>query len=116
MNEWTTKAEAILDKAQQFSDRMKHPKLGAAHLAMALVEHPDARLKNLFKAKNFIPAEAKAKLHAILLNMPRLEGEPDPNAAVEDDLTRVLRAAVQSERHQGAERAEPAHLLVALLK
>jgi len=116
MQEWMRQAEAALSKAQQTCDRMKHPKLSVAHVALALLEIPDARLKNLYKAKNVIVAELKAKLQTLLQEKPRLEGDPDPNATMEDDLARVLRAAVQAARHQGAEQADQSQLLMSIIR
>ncbi|HSQ42655.1 MAG TPA: AAA family ATPase, partial [Fibrobacteraceae bacterium] len=116
MQEWNGHAQKILARAQESQDRLGNPQLASPHLAMALVERPDARLKKLYQAKGLIVAEAKAKLQSLLQELPHVEGELDPNAGVDDDLGRVLRAAVQSARHEGAQSAEPQHLLLALLK
>ena len=116
MQEWNAQAQKILNRAQETQDRMRHAQLGTPHLCHALLELPDARLKNLFKAKSLSVAEQKGKVLSILKELPSVEGEPDPNAGLDDDLSRVLRAAVQSARHKGGQVAEPSHLLVAFLK
>lgn len=116
MNDWNSFAEKILSRAQEVQDRNHHAQLSTPHLALALLELPDARLKNLFKAKLGSLADLKLKVQGILQEQPRLEGEPDPNAGVDEDLGRVLRAAVQAARHAGVQLAEPSHMLVSLLK
>ena len=45
MSDFNNDAEKVLAKAQSLRDRCSHSYLGAAHLAVGLVEGPDATLK-----------------------------------------------------------------------
>jgi ATP-dependent Clp protease ATP-binding subunit ClpB len=116
MQEWNNHAQKILAKGQEIQDRNRHPRLDSPHVAFAMLELPDTRLKNLFKSKGLVIADAKLKIQGILQGMPRLDSEPDPQAGLDEDLNRVLRSAVQSARHGGAQVAEPQYLLIAMLK
>ena len=51
MSDFSNDAEKVLAKAQSLRDRCSHSYLGAAHLAVGLVEGPDATLKKLYKSK-----------------------------------------------------------------
>ena len=49
MSDFNNDAEKVLAKAQSLRDRCSHSYQGAAHLAVGLVEGPDANLKKLYK-------------------------------------------------------------------
>ena len=60
MSDFTNDAEKVLAKAQSLRDRCSHSYLGAAHLAVGLVEGPDATLKKLYKSKGVKTSEPSA--------------------------------------------------------
>lgn len=114
MSDFSNAGEKILAKAQELMDRYSHSYLGTVHLACALVDAPDVRVKNLFKSKNVKTKELRANLDSFLESMPKVSGV-NPDASPDSDLSRVLRAAVQSAR-QVSRTAEPGDLLIALLR
>ena len=114
MSDFSYDAEKILAKAQDLMDRNAHSYLGCPHLACALAEAPDTRLKNLFKAKNVKAKELRAKLQPFLEALPKVEGV-NPDAAPDSDLSRVLRASVQAAK-QVSRMVMPSDLLVSLMK
>lgn len=115
MQEFTPSAQKVLGKSQEIMDKLGHGQWTSVHLAAALLDAPDARLKNLFKAKNAPVKEMRGKLQAYLQEMAKLS-EPSPDVVPDPDLARVLRAAVQLVRSEQGQSAEPGHLLVSLLR
>jgi len=114
MSDYSHDAEKILARAQEIMDRRRHSYLSAVHLACALVEIPDARLKNLFKAKNVKSKDLRVKLDTFLEKLPQVEGA-QPDTSMDSDLTRILRASLQSAR-QVSRMVMPGDLLVALME
>jgi len=115
MSEFTSESEKVLAKAQDLMDRKSHSYLGVIHLAYGLLEAPDARLKNLYRAKKAKLKEIQGKLEPFLNSVPKLmEVNPDASRP-DDDLSRVLRAAVQAGR-QTSRAATPGDLLLAMMK
>ena len=114
MSDFTQDSEKILGKAQELMDRNSHSYLGTVHLACAIVEAPDARLKNLFKAKNAKPKEMRAKLEQFLQATPKVVGA-NPDISTDSDLNRILRASTQAAR-QYSRMVQPGDMLVALMK
>jgi len=115
MQEFTNAAQKVLGKSQEIMDKAGHGQWTVVHLGAALLDNPDARLKNLFKAKNAPVKELRAKVQTLLQEIAKLD-EPSPDVAPDPDLARVLRAAVQLVRSEQGQSAEPGHLLVALMK
>ena len=115
MQEFTQAAQKLLGKSQEIMDKMGHGQWTVIHLAAALLDNPDARLKNLYKAKNAPVKEMRARAQNLLEGLAKLT-EPSPDVAPDPDLSRVLRASVQLVRSEQGASAEPGHLLVALMK
>jgi ATP-dependent Clp protease ATP-binding subunit ClpB len=115
MADFTSDAEKILAKAQELMDRKSHSYLGVVHLADALLEAPDARLRNLYRAKNVKEKEMLVKLAPFLDSVPKLVDVNPDAARPDEDLSRVLRAAVQIGR-KTSQPAGPAELLVSLMR
>ena len=115
MEEFTSDAKKILAKAQELMDKKSHSYLGTVHLAFGLLESPDARLKNLFRAKKADTKEMRGKLASFLDAVPKLV-EVNPDAGTPDaDLSRVLRAAIQEGR-KNSQPASPSDMLIALMR
>ncbi len=115
MSDFTNDAEKILAKAQELMDKKSHSYLGVVHLAYGLLEAPDARLKNLYRAKKANVKEMLAKLSPFLDAVPKL-AEVNPDAGRPDeDLSRVLRAAIQEGR-KTSQAASPGAMLVSLMR
>ncbi len=114
MSDFSHDSEKILARAQELMDRNSHSYLGTVHLACGLVEAPDARLKNLFKAKNVKSKDLRVKFDPFLNTLPKVEGA-NPDVTPDSDLNRILRAATQTAR-QVSRMVEPRDMLVALMK
>ncbi len=114
MSDFNNDAEKVLAKAQSLRDRCSHSYLGAAHLAVGLVDGPDATLKKLYKSKGAKTADLRGKLEAFVQKVPRMDGV-NPDVQPDNDLSRILRAAVQAAR-QVSRMVTPGDLLVALMK
>lgn len=115
MSDFTNDAEKVLAKAQELMDKKSHSYLGVVHLAYGLLEAPDARLKNLYRAKKANVKEMLAKLSPFLDAVPKL-AEVNPDAGRPDeDLSRVLRAAIQEGR-KTSQAASPGAMLVSLMR
>ena len=97
MSDFNNDAEKVLAKAQSLRDRCSHSYLGAAHLAVGLVEGPDATLKKLYKSKGAKTNELRGKLEPFVQKIPRMEGV-NPDVEPDNDLNRILRASVQAAR------------------
>ena len=114
MSDFNNDAEKVLAKAQSLMDRNSHSYLGCAHLAVGLVEGPDATLKKLYKSKGVKGNELRGRLEPFVQKVPRVEGA-NPDAGPDSDLNRVLRAAIQQAR-QVNRMVTPGDMLVALMK
>ncbi|MBR6379985.1 MAG: type VI secretion system ATPase TssH, partial [Fibrobacter sp.] len=114
MSDFSNDAEKVLAKAQSLRDRCSHSYLGAAHLAVGLVEGPDATLKKLYKSKGAKTNELRGKLEPFVQKIPRMEGV-NPDVEPDNDLNRILRASVQAAR-QVNRMVTPGDMLVALMK
>ena len=114
MSDYSFDAEKVLAKAQSLMDRNSNIYLGAAHLAVGLVEAPDATLKKLFKSKNAKATEIRGRLEPFVQKVPRSTGV-NPDAQPDSDLSRILRAALQAAR-QVNRMVSPGDMLVALMK
>ncbi|MDY5029432.1 MAG: AAA family ATPase [Hallerella succinigenes] len=115
MADFTNDSEKVLAKAQELMDKKSHSYLGVVHLAHGLLEAPDARLKNLYRAKKANIKEMRAKLAPFLDSVPKLM-EVNPDAGRPDeDLSRVLRAAIQAGR-KTSQAASPSDMLVSLMR
>ncbi len=114
MSDFNNDAEKVLAKAQGLRDRCSHSYLGAAHLAVGLVEGPDATLKKLYKSKGAKTNELRGKLEPFVQKIPRMEGV-NPDVEPDNDLNRILRASVQAAR-QVNRMVTPGDMLVALMK
>ncbi len=114
MSDYSFDAEKVLAKAQNLMDRNSNIYLGAAHLAVGLVEAPDATLKKLFKSKNAKTTDIRGRLEPFVQKVPRSTGV-NPDAQPDSDLSRILRAALQAAR-QVNRVVSPGDMLVALMK
>ncbi|MCQ2055009.1 MAG: AAA family ATPase [Fibrobacter sp.] len=114
MSDYSFDAEKVLAKAQSLMDRNSNIYLGAAHLAVGLVEAPDATLKKLFKSKNAKATDIRGRLEPFVQKVPRSTGV-NPDAQPDSDLSRILRAALQAAR-QVNRMVSPGDMLVALMK
>ena len=114
MSDYSFDAEKVLAKAQNLMDRNSNIYLGAAHLAVGLVEAPDATLKKLFKSKNAKTTDIRGRLEPFVQKVPRSTGV-NPDAQPDSDLSRILRAALQAAR-QVNRMVSPGDMLVALMK
>ncbi len=116
MQEFSKQAERILAKSQEIQDKASHGEWDSPHLAAALLENPDGRLKNLFKAKNAKTQEMRTAVQKILDKLPRIVESSDHDNHASSDLSNVLRAAVKLVRSEQGSSAEPGHLLISLMK
>ncbi|MCQ2060628.1 MAG: AAA family ATPase [Fibrobacter sp.] len=114
MSDYSFDAEKVLAKAQSLMDRNSNIYLGAAHLAVGLVEAPDATLKKLFKSKNAKAGDIRGCLEPFVQKVPRSTGV-NPDAQPDSDLNRILRAALQAAR-QVNRMVSPGDMLIALMK
>ena len=115
MADFTNDSEKVLAKAQELMDKKSHSYLGVVNLAHGLLEAPDARLKNLYRAKKANIKEMQAKLAPFLDSVPKLMDVNPDAGRPDEDLSRVLRAAIQAGR-KTSQAASPSDMLVALMR
>ena len=72
MEEFSNDSQKVLAKAQELMDKKSHSYLGVVHLAYGLLEAPDARLKNLYRAKKANIKEMEGKLAPFIDSVPKL--------------------------------------------
>jgi len=116
MQEFSKQSERILAKSQEIQDKASHGEWDTPHLAAALLENPDGRLKNLFKAKKAKAEEMRSAVQKILDKLPCIVETTDHENRASNDLSNILRAAVKMVRAEQGSSAEPGHLLVSLMK
>lgn len=116
MQEFSKQSEKILAKSQEIQDKASHSEWDTAHLAAALLDNPDGRLKNLFNAKNANIKGMRQEVQKILDKLPHIVESSTNSNNASSDLANVLRGAVKMVRSEQGNSAEPSHLLVALMK
>ena len=115
LNNFTIKAQEIVQQAQQLAFDSKSPNIETGHILQALLNDNDGPISYLLKKNNVNIGFVESKLKEQIGRLPKIEGgEPAQNISREANNV-VLRTA-NILKTFGDEFVTPEHLLIALLQ
>jgi len=89
LNNFTIKAQELIQAAQQLAFNLQSPNIETAHLLKAMLEDKDAPISYLLKKNNVILPSLQAKLEQELNRLPKLTSG-DPAATISKELNSVV--------------------------
>ena len=89
LNNFTIKAQELIQAAQQLAFNHQSPSIETAHLLKAMLEDKDAPISYLLKKNNIILPSLKAKLDQELARLPKLTSG-DPATTISKDLNTII--------------------------
>jgi len=115
LNNFTIKAQEILQQAQQIAFNNQNPNIESAHLLQALLDDQDAPISYLLKKNNVNLNFVETKLQEAISRLPKMpNGEPAQN--ISRDANNVLLRAGASLKEFGDEFVTVEHLLIGILQ
>ena len=114
MNNYTIKAQEIIQAAQQVAFNNGNPNIETNHLLKALLSDKDSPVEYLLKKNNVNVAFVESKMDESLNRLPKSSGEPAQ--AIGRDLNNALLKANASLKGFGDEFVSNEHLLLGLLQ
>ena len=89
LNNFTIKAQELIQAAQQLAFNHQSPSIETAHLLKAMLEDKDAPISYLLKKNNIILPSLQAKLDQELARLPKLTSG-DPATTISKDLNTII--------------------------
>jgi len=89
LNNFTIKAQELIQAAQQLAFNLQSPNIETAHLLKAMLEDKDAPISYLLKKNNVILPSLQAKLEQELNRLPKLTSG-DPATTISKELNSVV--------------------------
>ena len=89
LNNFTIKAQELIQAAQQLAFNLQSPNIETAHLLKAMLEDKDAPISYLLKKNNVILPSLQAKLEQELNRLPKLTSG-DPATTISKELKSVV--------------------------
>jgi len=89
LNNFTIKAQELIQAAQQLAFNLQSPSIETAHLLKAMLEDKDAPISYLLKKNNIILPSLQAKLEQELARLPK-QTSGDPATTISKDLNSVI--------------------------
>ena len=115
LNNFTIKAQELLQQAQQVAFNNQSPSIENPHLLKALLDDKDSPIQYLLKKNNVNIAFVEKKLQEQIERIPKLQtGEPAQN--ISRDTNNCMMKAVASMKQFGDEFVTVEHLLIGLLQ
>ncbi len=115
LNNFTIKAQEIVQQAQQLAFNSQSPNIETGHLLQALLDDTEGPVTYLLKKNNVNISFVENKLKEQLARLPKMQGgEPGQNIS-RDANTTILRTA-NIIKSFGDEFVTPEHLLIAMMQ
>ena len=89
LNNFTIKAQELIQAAQQLAFNLQSPNIETAHLLKAMLEDKDAPISYLLKKNNVILPSLQAKLEQELNRLPKLTSD-DPATTISKEFNSVV--------------------------
>ncbi|MFZ1799153.1 MAG: AAA family ATPase, partial [Chitinophagaceae bacterium] len=115
MNNYTVKAQELIQAAQQEAFNDQNPNIESLHLLKAILDDNDSPIQFLLKKNNVNIAHVENKIVEAIARLPKTSGG-DPAQMMSRDMNNVLLRANASLKTFGDEFINPEHLLIALLQ
>ncbi len=114
-NNYTIKAQEIVQKAQQLGFDLQNPQVETAHILKALLNDTEGPISYLLKKNNVNLVFVESKLQEQMSKLPKLNGG-EPAQSISKDANNALMRTGNILKTFGDEFVTPEHLLVALLQ
>jgi len=115
LNNFTIKAQEIVQQAQQVAFDNQNPTIETAHILQALLNDADGPISYLLKKNNINISFVENKLEELIKRMPKLQGgEPAQN--IGRDANNLILRTANILKTFGDEFVTPEHLLIGLLQ
>ncbi len=115
LNNFTIKAQEIVQQAQQLAFDNKNPSIETAHVLQALLNDNDGPIAYLLKKNNINISFVENKLQELIKRLPKLQGgEPAQN--ISRDVNSLILRTASILKTFGDEFVTPEHLLIGLLQ
>jgi ATP-dependent Clp protease ATP-binding subunit ClpB len=115
LNNFTIKAQEILQQAQQLAFSAQHVQIETEHLLKALLQDEDSPVSFLLKKNNVSTSFVSTKLAEQWTKLPQ-SAQSDPAQNISRETNNVLLRAVSALKTFGDEFVSPEHLLLGLLQ
>lgn len=114
-NNYTIKAQEIVQKAQQLAFDQQTPQIETAHLLKALLNDTEGPISYLLKKNNVNLSFVEQKLQEQMKRLPKMQGG-EPAQSISKDANNALMRTGSILKTFGDEFVTPEHVLVALLQ
>jgi len=115
LNNFTIKAQEIVQQAQQLAFNNHSPNIETAHILKALLDDKEGPISYLLKKNNVNIGFVETKLDDLLKRIPKVQGgEPAQN--ISRDANNAMLKSANILKTFGDEFVTPEHLLIALLQ
>ncbi|MBS1688625.1 MAG: AAA family ATPase, partial [Bacteroidetes bacterium] len=114
LNNYTIKAQEIVQQAQQIAFNNQNPNIETAHILKALLEDTEGSIGHLLKKNNVNISFVDNKLDEQIKRLPKIQS--DPAQSISKDANNVLLRTSNILKTFGDEFVAPEHLLIALLQ
>ncbi|MBS1729560.1 MAG: ATP-dependent chaperone ClpB [Bacteroidetes bacterium] len=115
LNNYTVKAQEIIQAAQQEAFNNQNPNIESLHLLKVLLDDHDSPIQFLLKKNNINIPHIESKIADAISHLPKTSSG-DPAQMMSRDLNNVLLRANSSLKTFGDEFINPEHLLIGLLQ
>ncbi len=115
LNNFTIKAQEILQQAQQLAFNAQNPNIETAHLLKTLLDDKDGPVSYLLKKNNVNIGFLEDKLNQQIDRLPKLQGG-DPAQSVTREVNNVILKSGAVLKEFGDEFVSVEHMLIALLQ
>lgn len=115
MNNYTVKAQELIQAAQQEAFNDQNPNIESLHLLKAILDDNDSPIQFLLKKNNVNITHVENKIAEAIARLPKTSGG-DPAQMMSRDMNNVLLRANTSLKTFGDEFINPEHLLIGLLQ
>ena len=115
LNNFTIKAQEIVQQAQQLAFDNQNPSIETAHFLQALLNDNDGPISYLLKKNNVNISFVESKLKEQIAKLPKLQGG-EPGQNISREANNVVLRTPNILKAFGDEFVTPEHLLIALLQ
>lgn len=115
LNNFTIKAQEIVQQAQQLAFDNQNPNIETAHFLQALLNDNDGPISYLLKKNNVNVSFVESKLKEQIAKLPKMQGG-EPGQNISREANNVVLRTPNILKAFGDEFVTPEHLLIALLQ
>lgn len=115
LNNFTIKAQEIVQQAQQLAFNNQNPNIETAHLLQALLDDTDGPISYLLKKNNVNIGFVETKLQEQINKLPKISGS-EPAQNISREMNNLVLRTANVMKAFGDEFVTPEHLLISLLQ